>query len=58
MEVNFTKVVNSALWSFSIHSETFSVQAFHYVNTQIIKYLDMMVTEKKESTAWAKRLVN
>ncbi|XP_071489964.1 protein timeless homolog [Diadema antillarum] len=37
-------------------SETFSVQTFHYVDTQITKYLDMMTTDKKETTAWSKRM--
>ena len=36
-------------------SETFSVQTFYYVQTQIIKYLDMMSTDKKEAPSWSKR---
>ncbi|XP_038077743.1 protein timeless homolog isoform X2 [Patiria miniata] len=39
-----------------IVSETFSVQSFFYVQTQIIKYLDMMTTDKKEAPAWSKRM--
>nr|XP_054752328.1 protein timeless homolog [Lytechinus pictus] len=48
----------SRLYKFRVDviSETFSVQSFHYVNTQLIKYLDMMTTDKKEATAWSKRL--
>ncbi|XP_071942430.1 protein timeless homolog [Antedon mediterranea] len=39
-----------------IVSETFSVQAFHFIETQITKYLDMMMTEKKEVVSWSRRL--
>ncbi|XP_033625344.1 protein timeless homolog [Asterias rubens] len=39
-----------------IISETFSVQTFYYVQTQIVKYLDMMTTDKKEAPAWSKRM--
>ncbi|XP_072020658.1 protein timeless homolog [Amphiura filiformis] len=37
-------------------SETFSVQAFYYVQVNLIKYMDMMVTDKKESAVWSKRM--
>ncbi|XP_033100607.1 protein timeless homolog [Anneissia japonica] len=39
-----------------IVSETFSVQSFHFIETQITKYLDMLMTEKKEVVSWSRRL--
>ncbi|KAJ8036132.1 Protein timeless-like [Holothuria leucospilota] len=37
-------------------SETFSIQTFHYVQMQILKYLEMLTTDKNELTNWARRL--
>ncbi|XP_022107896.1 protein timeless homolog [Acanthaster planci] len=48
----------SRLYKFRVDivSETLSVQSFFYVQTQIIKYLDMMTADKKEAHAWSKRM--
>lgn len=37
-------------------SETFSIQTFHYVQMQILKYLEMLTTDKMEMKNWARRL--
>lgn len=35
--------------------ETLSVASFHYVQTQLQLYLEMMITNKKEGIVWSRR---
>ncbi|XP_070536276.1 protein timeless homolog [Ptychodera flava] len=37
-------------------SETFSVQSFHYIETNLQNYYEMMLTDKKEVTQWSRRM--
>ncbi|XP_060068073.1 protein timeless homolog [Ylistrum balloti] len=37
-------------------SETLSVQAFHYIQVQMIQYYEMQMMEKKEAIVWGKRV--
>ncbi|XP_033732500.1 protein timeless homolog isoform X2 [Pecten maximus] len=37
-------------------SETMSVQAFHYIQVQMIQYYEMQMMEKKEAIVWGKRV--
>ncbi|XP_064471773.1 protein timeless homolog isoform X2 [Ornithodoros turicata] len=40
----------------SLVSETLSKETFHYIQTQMEQYYEMMVTEKRKIRLWAKRL--
>nr|XP_006822584.1 PREDICTED: protein timeless homolog [Saccoglossus kowalevskii] len=39
-----------------IVSETFSVQSFHYIQTNLQNYYEMMLADKKEVTQWSRRM--
>ncbi|MBV95747.1 Protein timeless, partial [Eschrichtius robustus] len=37
-------------------SETLSVRTFHFIEQNLTKYYEMMLTDRKEATSWARRM--
>ncbi|KAM8916833.1 protein timeless homolog isoform 2-T5 [Spinachia spinachia] len=37
-------------------SETMSIRAFHYIERNITNYYEMLLTDRKEATAWSRRM--
>lgn len=36
-------------------SETMSIRTFHFIERNIIKYYEMILTDRKEATPWSRR---
>ncbi|XP_076324577.1 protein timeless homolog isoform X2 [Tachypleus tridentatus] len=46
------------LYAFNVSfvSETVSIQVFHYIHTQLEKYYEMMMTDKRKMALWSRRI--